>query len=159
MTPDFDEVYTEYWSVVYGYALRLCRDPALAEEAAQETFFKALKAIGQFKGECKLEVWLCQIAKNTCFSLMKKRKRQEGLPPEEAWGAVEEMEKRLEDRESAFQVHRALHRLPEPYREVFWLRVFGELDFARIAALFQKTESWARVTYHRARLKLKEELP
>ena len=56
------------------------------------------------------------------------------------------------------KIHQALHKLPDPYREVFWLRAFGELSFAQIAALFEKTESWARVTYHRARLKLKEEL-
>ncbi len=156
---DFDQVYTEYYSTVYGYVLRLCRDAGLAEEVTQETFFKALKSIDAFQGTCRLDVWLCQIAKNTCFSLMKKRKRQERLPPEEEWGTAEDMEKKLEDRDAAFRVHEILHRLPEPYREVFWLRVFGELDFARIAALFQKTESWARVTYHRARLKIKEELP
>ena len=46
----------------------------------------------------------------------------------------------------------------EPYKEVFQLRVFGELSFSQIAAIFGKTESWARVTYHRAKLKIQERM-
>ena len=48
--------------------------------------------------------------------------------------------------------------MEEPYKEVFQLRVFGELSFADIGKIFHKTESWARVTYHRARLKLQEKM-
>ena len=62
------------------------------------------------------------------------------------------------DKETAFQVHKALHKLAEPYKEVFSLRVFGELAFADISSLFGKSESWARVTYHRACKKIREEL-
>ena len=67
---------------------------------------------------------------------------------EEAW--VEE--------DSAFRVHQVLHQLEEPYKEVFQLRVFGELSFQKIGRVFGKTESWARVTYHRARLKIQERM-
>ena len=62
----------------------------------------------------------------------------------------------LEQREGALSLYQKLHALPEPYREVFWLRVYGELTFAEIAALHHKTESWARVTFYRARMKMKE---
>ena len=51
-----------------------------------------------------------------------------------------------------------LHELPEPYKEVFQLRVFGELAFGQIGRIFGKTETWARVTYHRARLKIQERM-
>ena len=68
------------------------------------------------------------------------------------------MEEPLADRDTARQLHRLLHDLPEPYKEVFSLRIFGELPFAQIGELFGKTESWARVTYFRARQKLKEAL-
>ena len=61
-------------------------------------------------------------------------------------------------RESAFEIHKILHRLQEPYKEVFFLRAFGELSYAQIAELFSKTETWARVTFHRAKLKIQEEL-
>lgn len=155
---EFDQVYGEYFDTVYGYVLRLCRDPSLAEEVTQEAFFKALKAIDSFQGDCRLDVWLCQIAKNTYFKLAARRKRRGDLPPEEALPSPEDLAARLEDKDAADAIHRALHRLEEPYREVFWLRVFGELDFRRIAGLFGKTESWARVTYHRAKLKIRERM-
>ena len=153
---DFERIYAEYYDAVYGYCLRLTHDHHLAEEVTQESFFKALKAIGSFHGECRLQVWLCQIAKNTYFSLLKKRKHT--APMEGDWPDPADLEERLGDKEEALQIHRVLHTLPEPYREVFWLRTFGELSFSQIGELFEKTESWARVTYHRARLKIKEEL-
>ena len=155
---DFERIYAEYYDQVYGYCLRLTHDPHMAEEVTQESFFKALKAIDSFHGECKLSVWLCQIAKNTWFTLQKKRRRTQAPPPDEAWPDPADLEQRLGDKEDALKIHRVLHRLAEPYREVFWLRTFGELSFAQIGGLFEKTESWARVTYHRARMKIKEEL-
>lgn len=154
---DFEQVYADYYETVYGYSLRLCRNADLAEEITQETFFRALKGIGGFQGGCKLSVWLCQIAKNTYFSMLEKKKRTAGLPSEEFPDTCD-VEQQFQDRETALAVHKALHSLPEPYREVFWLRAFGELSFAQVASLFGKTESWARVTYHRAKLKIKEEL-
>lgn len=151
---EFQEVYDLYFKDVYKYALSLSRDPQVAEEITQETFFKALKNIDSFRGQCRLYVWLCQIAKNTYITWAKKQSR---ASPVEV--AVEEsLEDHLLTKESAFEIHKALHRLSEPYKEVFSLRVFGELSFSQIGELFGKTESWARVTYHRARLKIKEEM-
>lgn len=152
---EFEEVYRRYFRDVYRYCLALTRDAQTAEEVTQETFFKALKGIDRFDGTCKLYVWLCQIAKNTYFS-MQSKKRPDELTEEVPSG--ESLEERLLAKESAFEIHQILHRLEEPYKEVFSLRTFGELPFRQIGALFGKTESWARVTYHRARLKIKEEL-
>lgn len=154
----WEEIYTQYYQMVYNYCLYLCHNAHQAEEIAQEAFFRALKSISKYQGKCRIEVWICQIAKNLCFSAAKKKKCG-SFPPHPDWEDSHRLEDRFEDQESALEVHRALHKLEEPYREVFWLRVFGELSFAQIATLFQKTESWARVTYHRARLKIKEELP
>ena len=148
-------MYELYFKDVYKYVLALCRDEHMAEEVTQETFFKALKSIDSFRGQCKLYVWLCQIAKNTYFSMAaKNRKREEMLPGE----SEDALEKALMTKESAFEIHKLLHELEEPYKEVFSLRVFGELSFRQIGQLFGKTESWARVTYHRARLKIREGL-
>ena len=150
---EFDAVYAEYFPVIYRYAYSLCRSKELAEDLAQDTFLKAMKHIGSFRGECKLEVWLCQIAKNAWFTYCKKqqrRRREEDLPFE-AFTPADEA-----GGESAMEIHRALHNLQEPYKEVVSLRVFGELPFAQIAELFGKTESWARVTFHRGKLKLRE---
>ncbi len=152
---EFQEVYDLYFRDVYKYALSLSRDPDVAEEITQETFFKALKNIDSFRGQCRLYVWLCQIAKNTYLTQLQKQSR---ASPEVEAPSGESLEDRLLTRESAFEIHKVLHRLPEPYKEVFSLRVFGELSFSQIGELFGKTESWARVTYHRARMKIKEEL-
>ena len=96
---------------------------------------------------------LCQIAKNTYLSYLKKHKE-----PEKEETLTSSLEEMMLDKESAFLIHQALHNLPEPYKEVFSLRVLGELSFQQIGLLFGKTENWARVTYHRARLRIKEEL-
>ena len=154
---EFQEVYDLYFKDVYKYTMTLCRDAHMAEEITQETFFKALKHIDSFRGQCKLYVWLCQIAKNTYFSMAAKEKHHaEAVESPETDG--ETLESALVTKESAFEIHKVLHQLDEPYKEVFSLRVFGQLSYKQIGILFGKTESWARVTYHRARLKIKEEL-
>ena len=149
---DYEQIYTLYFQDVYRYVCALSRDANLAEEITQETFFKALKSLDSFRGQCRLYVWLCQIAKHTYLSHLKKRKEPESEEP--LSNSVEEM---MFEKESAFQIHQALHNLSEPYKEVFSLRVLGELSFRQIGLLFGKSENWARVTYHRARLKIKEE--
>lgn len=150
----FEAVYRQYYDTVYRYLCALCRDKDWAEELTQEAFFKALQHIDSFRGECKLRVWLCQIAKNTFYSAVKRRS-QNGELPEQADDGLEE---RLESKETAFEIHQILHRLDPVYKEVFWMRTFGELSFKEIGALFDKTESWARVTYYRAKVKIQEEL-
>lgn len=154
---EFEQIYARYFKDVYKYALSLTRSEALAEEITQETFFKALKGIHRFDGRCKVYVWLCQIAKNTYFTMRKKEsKTDENV---EALVKTEDtLEQRLLIKESAYEIHQILHRLSEPYKEVFSLRVFGELSFQQIGELFGKSESWARVTYHRAKIKIKEGL-
>ena len=150
---DFEEIYRTYFADVYRYALALSRDAHTAEEVTQETFFRALESIDSFRGECRLRVWLCQIARNQYLSLCRERKHR-GEPDRER--GDDGIEAGFADRDAARRLHQLLHDLPEPYKEVFSLRTFGELPFAQIAELFGRTESWARVTYFRARQRLKE---
>ena len=150
---EFEAVYRAYFPFICRYSYSLCRNRALAEDLAQETFLKAMKAIGGFRGECKTEVWLCQIAKNTWYTYQRKHLRAQNLDE-----LPFEPCTRDEDREAAMELHRALDSLEEPTRSVVSLRALGELPFAQIAALYGKTESWARVTFHRGKLKLKERL-
>ena len=154
---DFQEVYSLYFRDVYRYALSLCRNELVAEEITQETFYKALSKLDSFDGRCKISVWLCQIAKNTYISMCRKNKY---LNPDADTDLLQgnSIEENFFDKETAFAIHKILHTLEEPYKEVFSLRTFGELSFKQISELFGKTETWARVTYHRARLKIKEEL-
>ncbi len=155
---DFQEVYRLYFRDVYRYTLSLCRNESLAEEITQESFYKALRSLDSFDGKCKLSVWLCQIAKNTYISMCRKNKHLAPDAEADLFPCAGNMEDRFSDREAAFAIHKVLHALEEPYKEVFSLRAFGELSFKQIAELFGRTETWARVTYHRARLKIKEEL-
>ena len=154
---DFDKIYAEYYSEVYKFVLTLCQNHTLAEEITQESFFKALKSIDSFNGNSKISTWLCKIARNTLFSYTKKHNRQVDYPLDIIL-SDENIEEQFADKETAYAIHKVLHKLNEPYKEVFWLRIFGELSFAQVGALFEKTESWARVTYYRAKIMIKEEL-
>jgi RNA polymerase sigma factor (sigma-70 family) len=152
---EFESIYSQYFQDVYSFVLLLSRNEKTAEEITQETFFKALKSIDKFNGSCKLNVWLCQIAKNTYFTYLDKQKRfdTEDIPEQASEKSIEEM---ILNKEETFRIHKVLHRLEEPYKEVFTLRVFGELSFKQISELFEKTESWGRVTFHRAKHKIQD---
>ena len=154
---DFEKIYITYHDQVYMYVLKLCQDEDLAEEITQETFFKVLRKIDTYRGECKLSVWMCQIAKNTFYNYVKRKNRLADYPMESVQDE-RNFESVLADKDMALQIHKILHDLEEPYREVFWMRTFGELSFGEIAKVWKKTESWARVTYHRAKMKIKEAL-
>ena len=156
---NIQEVYEQYFTVVYRYLLSLSHNTHIAEELTQETFFKALKKVDDFRGDCDLRVWLCQISKNTYYDYLKKNKKYAPESQDEKKESFpSDLLQNFSDKETALQVHKVLHRLSEPYKEVFSLRVFGELSFSDISDLFGKSESWARVTYHRACKKIREEL-
>ena len=74
---DFGRIYEEYFRELQRYLLSLCRDSRIAEELTQETFFRALEHIGQFRGECTLRVWLCQIAKHAWLTHCRRQRRRE----------------------------------------------------------------------------------
>lgn len=156
--PDFGKIYSEYFSDVYKYAFSLCRNESLAEEITQETFFKAMRNIDKFNGTCKLFVWLCQIAKNIYFTFAKKQKHIVSGEVVENQDFSTDIENAYLDKENVRQLHIFLHNLNEPYKEVFILRVFGELPFSQIAELFGKTDSWARLIFYRAKKQLQEDL-
>lgn len=152
--PEFERIYNQYFKDVYSFVLLLSRNEKIAEEITQETFFKALKNIEKFNGKCKLNVWLCQIAKNTYFTYLNKQKRFDtDNIPEVSVSSVEEI---ILNKEENFRIHKVLRHLEEPYKEVFTLRVYGELSFKQISELFERTESWARVTFHRAKRKIQD---
>lgn len=156
---EFETLYKAYYPQVYKYVRKLCQDEMLAEEITQETFFKVLKNADSFQGQCKFSVWMCQIAKNTFYTYLKKNKRLADFPIETLSVENEDnLEALIADKDMALRIHEILHFIEEPYREVFWMRTFGELSFGEISAIHKKSESWARVTYHRAKMKIKEEL-
>lgn len=142
---------------VFSYVMTLAGDRSLAEELTQETFFRAFAKQREFRGESDEVTWLCAIAKNLFTDEMRRQSRHEAIP-ENLQDPSRSVAGTVEDKDSSFRIHLALHGLDEPYREVFELRVFGELSFRDIGTIFGKTENWARVTYHRARIKLQERM-
>ena len=156
---DYEGLYEAHYMQVYSYLVTLSRDRSLAEELTAQTFYKAMTARSGYRGEGSEQTWLCAIAKNLYADEMRRRARQSGGEPDEAGiAAPGAMEEDALDRDTTFRIHMILHELPEPYKEVFQLRVFGELAFGQIGRIFGKTETWARVTYHRARLKIQERM-
>lgn len=149
----FEKLYQDHAPVVYRFLLSLCGDADTAEELTAETFYQAYLHIDRFRGECAPQTWLCQIARNAWYKESKRNRRFAGPPPTEA-AAGDDLLERLMDKEQALALHRRLHDLPEPYREVFMLRVLGELKFQEIAVICNRSEVWAKVTFYRAKDKL-----
>lgn len=155
---DIEAVYRAYFRDIYLYLLSLTRDEKLSEDLTSETFLKAMKNIGSFRGDTDIRVWLCQIGKNSYFSYLRKNRGTISIETGPELPSGMDLEQRISDRDSSVRIHRILHRMEEPYKEVFTLRFFGELGFRDIAALFGKSENWACVTYHRARKKIRERM-
>lgn len=158
---EFEQLYRAYFDDVYRYLCRLSGDERVAEELTSEAFFKAMRAIGGFRGDCDVRVWLCQIAKNCYYTHLKKEKQTGSLDDAELSKLPQEestIEEQCIRREDAAQIRAVLHTIPEPYKEVFLWRVFAELSFQQIGQIFGKSDNWACVTYHRAKAKIKSRL-
>ena len=153
-----EKLYDACYMKVYSYVMTLAKDQHAAQEITQETFFKAITTEQTFRGESECFSWLCAIAKNIFIDGKRKASRYQDEPDENLADIDTDIEQGITDSETSFRIHMLLHDMEDPYKEVFELRVFGELSFAQIGSIFRKTESWARVTYHRARLKLKERM-
>ena len=155
---EFEQIYTTYFRDVYLYICKLSNNEHIAEEITSETFFKAMKSIDNFRGDCDIRVWLCQIAKNCYYSYIKKANRTECIDNVEIAEQGVSFEEQLFRHDTAMQIQKILHDVPEPYKEVFMWRVYAELSFKQIGQIFGKSENWACVTYHRTRNMLKEKL-
>ena len=153
----FQEIYEAYAQRVYRFLLALTGSEDMAEELLQETFYQAFLHIDKFEGRSSLYTWLCSIGKNAWMREYRRRKRFEALPPETPDTGQTPAEALLEP-ETLHRLRQAVYHLEEPYREVFILHTFGGLKLKDIAARFGKSESWARVTYYRAKQKLAQEV-
>ena len=155
---EFEQIYNTYFRDVYRYIRKLSNSEQIAEEITSETFFKSMNSIDSFRGDCDIRVWLCQIAKNCYYSYLKKANRTESIDNVEIAEQSTSFEEQLFRHDTAMQIQKILHDVPEPYKEVFMWRVYAELSFKQIGQIFGKSENWACVTYHRARNKIKEKL-
>lgn len=154
-----EAIYQENVKAVYKYLFCLTHNADLTEELTQETFYQATRGIEDFRGECKISVWLCQIAKRLWYKELEKRRRGE-ISMEELteetpiFGAVED--EYLLNVEKV-ELFRLLHNLEGEAKEVIYLRLAGELSFAEIGNIMGRSETWARVTFYRGKQKLMKE--
>ena len=158
---EFEQIYSTYFKSVYRYIWKLSGDEHIAEEITSETFLKVMKSIGDFRGDCDMRVWISQIAKNTYYSYLKKNQRTANVDETELRSLEDPkafIEEHIVIQDEAQQIREILHTLPDPYKEVFMWRVFGELSFREIGALYSKTDNWACVTYHRARKMIQDKI-
>ena len=155
---DMEKVYQQHARTVYKFLLAKTRDEHLAEELTQETFYQAVKSVGRFDGSCKVSVWLCQIAKHLWYQWLDKnaRGRQVELTDQIPDGRTPEHSALL--RMEKTDLYRAIHRLPEPMRELVHMRLTGEFSFSEIGEIMGRNENWARTTFYRAKQKIMEEM-
>ncbi len=155
MDKDFALIYETYKTDLYRFILSMTQNEDLALDILQDTMLKAAESLGKFRGECTLKTYLCTIARNEYRSYLKAN-RNPPLPLHELEepAAPDDVAQQAEDHDLSMRIHCLLHRLDEPYKEVFQLRVFAELRFAEIGKIFGKTENWAGVTFFRAKKKL-----
>lgn len=155
---EFEKIYSENSDFIYKYLLKLCGNTHTAEELTQETFFRAYMNLSGLRNKSKAPVWLCQIAKNAYFAWYNEQKNFRTLESNNETADDFDIETFFEKRELSENAFACLHELEEPYKEVFMLSVFGQLSLKEISKLFGKSESWARVTFYRAKQKLAERI-
>ena len=151
-----EEVYRQYANTVYRYLLSLTRSPDIAEELTQETFYQAIRTSERYDGSCSVTTWLCAIAKRVHLTYDRRHPRTETL--DSVGAAVSSAEDEALSNAERMELMRSLHALPEPAREVTYLRVFGGLSFRQIGEILGFSETRARVTYFRAKETLRKEL-
>lgn len=151
-----DEIYQKYAQMVYRYLLSMTYNHDLAEELTQETFYQAIRSLERYDGSCKISTWLCAIAKNQLMVYRRKHPAEQELDVVEKRTAS--TEKDVIESLSHIELLKKLHTCPEPFREILYLRIFGNLSFKEIGEVFGKTENWARVTYYRGKEKLRKEM-
>ena len=154
---DMEQIYKQYFETVNKYLFCLTHNSDISEELTQETFYRAVKKINTFKGDCKMSVWLCQIAKNLWFDELKKKKKVENIGDEMlSIQSEDKLEEKVILNESKVELYKKIQKLDKQTREVIYLRITGELSFKEIGDILNKTENWARVTFYRGKQKLKE---
>ncbi|MDE6312949.1 MAG: sigma-70 family RNA polymerase sigma factor [Lachnospiraceae bacterium] len=149
-----EEMYQKNATMIYKYLCSLTQDSQLAEELTQETFFQAMKGIDNFRGDCKISVWLCQIAKRLWYKELQKRNRQEIVELDDSIPSKEDVEHHCLKKMEKVEIFRFMHQLDDVTKEVMYLRLAGDLQFSEIGDILGKTENWARVTYYRGKQKL-----
>lgn len=155
---NIEKIYEEYFETVNKYLFCLTHNNDISEELTQETFCRAVKKINTYNGQCKMSVWLCQIAKRLWYDQCRKNKKIKNVEENDLLyvQALDTLEDRIILNDEKMLLYKRIQKLDEKTRNVIYLRITGELSFKEIGVILNKTESWARVTFYRGKNKLKE---
>lgn len=153
---NIEEIYKNHSNAVYKYLFCLTNNEDLSEDLTQETFAIAVKEINKFKGDCKVSVWLCQIAKHLWFKELKKKQKNISIQGIEDLADTQTVEEIFFKKEDKLQLFKNMQKLEPKFRELIYLRMVGNLSFAEIGEILGKTANWARVNFYRAKQKIKE---
>lgn len=157
---NIEEIYKEYSITVYKYLFCLTQNRDISEDLMQETFAIAVKDVKKFRGDCKLSVWLCQIAKHLWYKELKKKNKNANVSFEEINENVlydETPEEIICDKEEKLKLFKDMQKLDSKSKEVMYLRLIGDLSYEEIGEILGKTSNWSRVTFYRAKQKIREE--
>lgn len=150
----FEDIYVDYFDIVYKYLYCLTKNKDLAEELTQDTFFKAIMKIDTFKNKSKLSTWLCQIAKNLWYDELRKYKKIDYINDDTSF--CEDIENLVILNEEKKELREKIDNLDSITRDVMYLRIYGELTFSEIGIIKGRNENWARVIFYRGKNKLME---
>ena len=158
---EIEQIYKEYYPIVYKYLLCLTANPDISEELTQETFYKMLKKINSFNGNSKLSVWLCEIAKNLWYDYLRKKKIKtvsyDEMKNSDSIINKENLENQYINKEKLDETTRKIESLDNLSKRILYLRLNSDMSFKEIGKILGKTETWARVTFYRAKQKIKED--
>ena len=120
-----------------------------------------IKKIHTFKGNSKLSVWLCEIAKNLWYDSLRKKKIKtisyDELKNSDSIINKENIENSYINKEEFDETTRKIENLDNLSKRVLYLRLNSDMSFKEIGSILGKTETWARVTFYRAKQKIKED--
>ena len=157
----FGALVEQYRDNVYRLAYRMCGNAYDADEAAQEAFVAAWRALPNFRGDAKFSTWLYRLTTNAAIDVMRREKRHQTVGDGEMIEVADDADSPQETVERTEQqeaVQKALSTLSEEYREVLLLRYMEELDYAEIAEVLQLPSGTVKSRINRAKAALKTAL-
>jgi RNA polymerase sigma-70 factor, ECF subfamily len=160
----FGQLVRVYERPVYNLTYRMLGDPAEAEDAAQEAFFRAYSRLATYQPDRKFVNWLLSIASHYCIDILRRKVRAPQLsldgplPPQWLTSNAPRPEQVVSARQERERVRQVLALLPPDYRAAVVLRYWYDMSYQEIAATMDTTESAIKSRLHRARQMMAEQL-
>lgn len=156
----FEVVLPRYKERVFRLSLSILRDSASAEDAAQDVFVRLWRALPGYNGNAALSTWIYAITRNTCISLLRKRRPQisldESLYGDDDDGAGLQLAAPEQDDSAVVSVEKLLGQLPERYRQAVTLFYMEDQSYEQTASALGLPLGTVKALLHRARKKLIE---